>query len=272
MSNELSLGSPDAVENNAFDRVHRRRYSGKPRLIVAKFESFTDREMIRKAGMVLNNRPNSTYRVREQFPKEIEDRRKVLYSAMFRLKSNPQNRISIVRDKLYVNGQLYIPENDPEFRPPPQRTSYSKPSRQTTSFYKRWPEPQALPALEDRFSIRATTRQTPRRQHLQPIPTHSKYSCLSDTSHENASDYFPERLPGQKHKTLSPMSEEGSPKKQKDNNLPRSTSRDRDNTPRKQITENSTGKDTESRSNMINVETMDTYVNRTETTRTDIDE
>ena len=137
MSNELSLGSPDAVANIAFDRVHRlgarRRYSDKPRPIVAKFERFTDRETIRKAGMVLNNRPNSTYRVREQFPKEIEDRRKVLYSALYRLKSNPQNRISLVRDKLYVNGQLYIPENDPEFRPPPQRTSYSKPNRQTTS-------------------------------------------------------------------------------------------------------------------------------------------
>ena len=276
MSNELSLGSPDAVANIAFDRVHRlgarRRYSDKPRPIVAKFERFTDRETIRKAGMVLNNRPNSTYRVREQFPKEIEDRRKVLYSAMYRLKSNPQNRISLVRDKLYVNGQLYIPENDPEFRPPPQRTSYSKPNRQTTSFYQRWPEPQASPALEDRFSARATTRQTPRRQDLQPIPTHNKYSCLSDTSHETASGYIPERLPGQKHKTLSPLSEEGSPKKQKDNNLPRSKSRDRDNTPRKQITDNSAGKDTESRSNTNNVETMDTNVNRTETTRTDIDE
>ena len=114
-----------------------------------------------------------------------------------------------------MSGQLYIPENDPEFRPPPQRTSYSKPSRQTTFFYQRWPEPQASPALEDRFSTRATTRQTPRRQDLQPIPTHNKYSCLSDTLHENASGYFPERLRGQKHKTLSPLSEEGSPKKNK---------------------------------------------------------
>ena len=63
-----------------------------------------------------------------------------------------------------------------------------------------------------------------------------------------------------KHKTLSPLSEEGSPKKQKDNNLPRSKSRDRDNTPRKQITDNSTDKDTETRSNTNNVETMDTNV------------
>ena len=114
-----------------------------------------------------------------------------------------------------------------------------------------------------RFSTRVTTRQTPRRQDLQPIPTHNKYSCISDTSHENASGYFPECLPGQKHKTLSPLSEEGSPKKQKDNNLPRSNSRDRDNTPRKQITDNSTNKDTESSSNTNNVDTMDTNVDRT---------
>ena len=41
MSNELSLWSPDAVANFAFDRVHRpgarRRYSDKHRPIVAKF-------------------------------------------------------------------------------------------------------------------------------------------------------------------------------------------------------------------------------------------
>ena len=48
--------------NMGIDRVHRlgarRRYSDKPRQIVVKFESFTDRETIGKAGMVLNNRPN----------------------------------------------------------------------------------------------------------------------------------------------------------------------------------------------------------------------
>ena len=71
---------------------------------------------ISKHSTLANSSRVSKFRVREQFPKEIEERRKMLYPAMYRLKANPNNRVSLVRDKLYVNGHLYIPENDPDYR------------------------------------------------------------------------------------------------------------------------------------------------------------
>ena len=69
MSNELSLESPNIIENIVFDRVHRlgpprRDIYDKPRPIIAKFEKFTDRETIRKAGIQLNSNPDSRFRIR----------------------------------------------------------------------------------------------------------------------------------------------------------------------------------------------------------------
>lgn len=93
MANELQLETPDVAANIKFDRVHRigvRKRNGNPRPIVAKFERYSDREVIRQAGMELNSNPSSKYRVREQFPKEIEDRQKLLYPVMYRFKGQTQ--------------------------------------------------------------------------------------------------------------------------------------------------------------------------------------
>lgn len=67
LSNELSLESPNIIENIVFDRVHRlgpprRDMYEKPRPIIAKFEKFTDRETIRKAGIQLNSNPDPRFR------------------------------------------------------------------------------------------------------------------------------------------------------------------------------------------------------------------
>ena len=61
-----------------FHRVHRLslvdRNQSHPRHIVAKFRHFKDRESVRRAALkTLKNKP---FGVREQFPKEIEDKRK----------------------------------------------------------------------------------------------------------------------------------------------------------------------------------------------------
>ena len=117
-----------------FDRVHRlgkrKRQNQNPRPIVAKFENYTDRELVRKAGMDLNSNPDTKMKVREQFPREIEERRKLLYPAMYRIKNKkPNARVNLIRDKLYVDGQLYIPENDPEYRLPRADTYQTQESR-----------------------------------------------------------------------------------------------------------------------------------------------
>lgn len=109
------------INNIVFDRVHRiGRPSfdhtigrNKPRPIVAKFEKYTDREFIRKEGIELN-KLRKGFSVREQYPPEIEDRRRILYPAMRNYAKDERNRVALVRDKLYVNGELHTVEQDPK--------------------------------------------------------------------------------------------------------------------------------------------------------------
>ena len=96
-----------------FDRVHR---LGKfdstkiyPRPIIAKFERFRDRERVRLAAPAALR--GKDYGVREQFPAEIENKRRELYPIMKRYKHNTNNKVALVRDKLYINGVQYIPSS-----------------------------------------------------------------------------------------------------------------------------------------------------------------
>ena len=77
IANDLPTQVSIMASGIRFDRVHRlgarKRGMRNPRPIVAKFERYSDRELIRKAGMDLNSNPNSKFKVREQFPREIED-------------------------------------------------------------------------------------------------------------------------------------------------------------------------------------------------------
>ena len=97
-----------------FHRVHRikplekHRYSDYPRPIVAKLERFKDREHVRTlAPQTLKGKP---YSIREQFPKPIEEQRKLLYPEMKRAKLNKENKVRLVKDKLYINDKQYVPK------------------------------------------------------------------------------------------------------------------------------------------------------------------
>ena len=94
-----------------FHRVHRlnnyERSENYPRSIVAKFERYKDREFVRMtAPKTLKGKP---FGVREQFPKVIEDKRKLLYPEMKRARENKQNKVRLVRDRLYINNAQYVP-------------------------------------------------------------------------------------------------------------------------------------------------------------------
>ena len=120
---ELELEEPNFAETVVFDRVHRigrrKRYQGaKPRPIVARFERYRDREVIRSAAKDLNAKENG-YNIREQFPPEMEEKRKKLYPVMRKALQNPKNRVFLVRDKLIINGEQYIP--------PPENAANSNP-------------------------------------------------------------------------------------------------------------------------------------------------
>ncbi|KAK3084896.1 hypothetical protein FSP39_020969 [Pinctada imbricata] len=98
----------------SFERIHRvgRKHAPRdgqrqrPRPIVAKFSFFKDRELVRsQAPWTLKG---SNYWVKEQFPVEIEQRRKALYPIM-KEERRKKNKVKLVRDRLFINGFEYIP-------------------------------------------------------------------------------------------------------------------------------------------------------------------
>ena len=77
------------------------------RPIVAKFTYYKDKELVRHEAP--KRLIGSRFRVKEHFPPEIEEKRKLLYNDANMARRNPNNRVKIVRDKLYVNDRQFIP-------------------------------------------------------------------------------------------------------------------------------------------------------------------
>ena len=99
----------DIRDNIQFDRVHRlgryKRQHSFPRSIIAKFHNYKTKEMVKqKAPSTLRNK---NFGVREQYPDEYERRRKVLYPKMKSAKQNPENKVKMVKDTLYINNNKY---------------------------------------------------------------------------------------------------------------------------------------------------------------------
>ncbi|KAK0155523.1 hypothetical protein N1851_002112 [Merluccius polli] len=93
----------DSVQNITFHRVHRKHSDRGPRPIIAKFEHFEQKELVKSKGRELKGKP---FGLNDQFPREINERRKILYPI---LKENRNNnkRTALVVDKLYIDGQLF---------------------------------------------------------------------------------------------------------------------------------------------------------------------
>lgn len=115
------------INNVKIERAHRmkqrtdRNTQGPPapRPIVAKFSFFKDREAIRKSGRLL---ANTNYSIREQFPEEIERRRKPLYPLLRQARKNKQRAV-MVKDRLFVDGhEVRAPEVEGASARPVPRT------------------------------------------------------------------------------------------------------------------------------------------------------
>ena len=100
----------DINDHLGFHRVHRinipDRNDDYPRPIVAKFERSKDREYVRMQA--LKTLRGKSFGMREQFPNLIENRRKSLYSEMRKARQNKQNKVRLVKKKLYINNIQYI--------------------------------------------------------------------------------------------------------------------------------------------------------------------
>ncbi|CAC5413301.1 unnamed protein product [Mytilus coruscus] len=103
MTKELILSNP-----NEFVRAHRfGREDKKPRPIVCRFKTFNDRELVRKNANVHNG---TNYGISEQFPKEVNDRRKVLWP-YFKEAKEQHKKAHFKREKLYIDGKDFIPDD-----------------------------------------------------------------------------------------------------------------------------------------------------------------
>ena len=130
-----------------FERVHRigkrSRQNGKHRPIVAKFSFHKDRELVRRNAASLKN---TQYSIREQFPMEILQRRRVLEP---KLKDARERnlRASLHRDTLRVEekeyrvnrqGQIY--QTDRVFQPRPMdKTRHDPPNGYQSREHNRGP-------------------------------------------------------------------------------------------------------------------------------------
>ena len=110
-----------------FHRVHRlgrrRRDQLNPRPIIAKFVNFKEREEIRYQAS--DKLTGTTYGIVEQYPREIEDRRKPLYEVVKKAKEEG-HRARLIKDKLYINNELQNQYHGNQDRP-----NYNKKSNYT---------------------------------------------------------------------------------------------------------------------------------------------
>jgi hypothetical protein len=149
------LGLEDQIE---MDRAHRLgRYKqdrARPRPIVVKFNLFKQKEKIKQIAR--EKLTDSEYWVKDQYPREMEEKRKGLYSIADESRKNPENRVNFVRDRLYVNGIQQFPNErqnnqrnhdgyNPHYNRPSennnrnyQRTTLSRNERQQSrTFYRK---------------------------------------------------------------------------------------------------------------------------------------
>lgn len=91
-----------------FGNVHRFKTRGgdnRRAPIVARFLYHVDLEHVLR---IANRLKGTQYGIREQFPQEIENRRKPLYPIMRRARQE-RRQVTLARDRLYIDNELYVP-------------------------------------------------------------------------------------------------------------------------------------------------------------------
>ena len=122
----------------------RPRNDGKPKSIVAKFESRKDRNLVLKAAR--DKLKNTEYKVSEQYPPEIVSRRNELWPAFRYHQQNERDNVKFYDDKLIVNGQRLYPSSYRLPREPLQaRQSHQAPSIHLQSQPEFQPRPPFAP-------------------------------------------------------------------------------------------------------------------------------
>ena len=104
LSENLKIPSQDARQIR-FERVHRipTRQTNKPRLIIARFCFFQDKEFV---WSFIKNLKGTNTAIANDYPKEIENIHKALYPVLKKAKQE-KNTAFFKVDSLIINGQVY---------------------------------------------------------------------------------------------------------------------------------------------------------------------
>ena len=111
---ELNL---ENIHNSVkLERAHRvgKFTAAKNRPIVVKFNSYQDKLSVKKRAF--DQLKDSQFRVSEQFPKVIQERRKTLIPHLIKAKQEGKKAV-LSYDKLYIDNQLFKPTNVQVNRP-----------------------------------------------------------------------------------------------------------------------------------------------------------
>ena len=99
------------VHNIRFQRVHRlgqKSQTNGVRPIIARFVYFPDREEVWRAR---SNLKGTNYRIREDFPEEIESERRTLLPIFIAARKQKEMKAKLVGNRLIVNSETYTTEN-----------------------------------------------------------------------------------------------------------------------------------------------------------------
>ncbi|XP_053374336.1 DNA ligase 1-like [Mercenaria mercenaria] len=204
-----------------FHAVHRigdkRQDQENPRPIIANFVNKKDKERVKYSGNVLKGKKFS---VVEQFPKEIEDRRKKLYPVMRKAKEDKQNKVRLVKDRLYINNVQYEPTESDEIESRHQFDQNKAHVRKNWRNEERYSAPRQRIYEYDHYRGSKTYYQTKRKESTQnatPIPSFETPNRFGTLSFTNDSEWPPINVNREKKKATSPLDREILTKKQKEN-------------------------------------------------------
>ena len=153
----MELGLDEWFE---FSNVHRfgRHQRNKQRPIVARFIYQWQLSLVLDSARFLRGK---AYGINQQFPQEIEQARRSLYPIMKQMRSEGK-QVKLVRDMLFVDGELYNPHDVSDVSDSPQRHSSHTDAHLAAWGLSRSPR--------EEFTLRTPTHRPNKRQRYGSTP------------------------------------------------------------------------------------------------------
>ena len=206
-----------------FERVHRLgRYKPdqeKPRPIIAKFHRFKDREKVRQSAR--DTLTGTQYGVKEQFPIEVEAKRRTLYPIMKKARENKENKVRMVRDRLFINDNEVAPQQPPNLHQPKQLSSRQNSYREQR--FQRTDRPTNPGQIHQRTRVFTATKTSDQKSLFQfnntasDVRTPKRFAVLFN---ERGDDEILTQTESRKKKASSPLENETNFKKTRDTVTP----------------------------------------------------